>query len=163
MPQESPKQLTPTVLPLFMPSDRTNDYVPPKSWLRRNWLWFLPVGCLSSLLLFAGTIALIAHLVFSTLKQSDPYQTALASAQASPELAAKIGSPVEASYFATGSIHLENSDGDASLAIPVSGPEGGAIIYVEATKSSGEWTYEYLSAELNDTRERIALDPSRGE
>jgi len=40
-----------------------------KNWWRRNWKWFLPVGCLGALVFFGGLIALM-YLVFGIVKSS---------------------------------------------------------------------------------------------
>jgi len=45
-----------------------------RNWWDRNWKWFVPVGCLGSLILFLGFIAAIMLLVFGMMKSSDAYK-----------------------------------------------------------------------------------------
>lgn len=140
-----------------MTQESHNSTVPQRSWFRRNWLWFLPVGCLTSIALFIGFIALIAYFVFSAIKSSEPYEVALQTATADPAVIEQLGQPIEAAFFAMGSIELKNSDGEADLSIPISGPKGKAILYVEATKQDGHWTYHKLAIEYTDTNQTQAL------
>jgi hypothetical protein len=45
-----------------------------RNWWDRNWKWFVPVGCLGSLILFLGFIAAIMLLVFGMMKSSGAYK-----------------------------------------------------------------------------------------
>ena len=128
-----------------------------KNWWGRNWKWFVPVGCLGSLVLFAGFIALLVGLVFGMMKSSGAYEDAMAEVQSHAEVQQALGTPVEAGVFVTGNISLNNSSGNADLAIPLSGPDGKATVYVVASKSAGQWTFSTLTMELKDTGERIDL------
>lgn len=140
-------------------SQSPNPNPPRKNWFRRNLLWVLPSGCLLFVLFGLGCIALFIHFVFTALKSSEPYETALAAATQNPAVIQALGEPVEAAYLITGSVNLENDNGTADLAIPISGPQASAIIYVEAEKTSGHWTYQRLAVELDETRQRIPLTP----
>lgn len=128
-----------------------------KNWWGRNWKWFVPVGCLGSLALFAGFIVLIICLVYGLMKSSDAYRDALAKAKAHPSVQKAIGAPIEEGIFTTGSINISGPSGQANLAIPISGPDGEATIYVVAAKSSGKWTFSTLIVAINDTKQRIDL------
>ncbi len=128
-----------------------------KNWWSRNWKWFVPVGCLGSLILFAGFIALMICLVFGIMKSSDAYKDALAKAKAHPSVQKTIGTPIEEGMFVTGSINLSGPSGQADLSIPISGPDGKATIYVVAAKSAGQWTFSTLIVEIKDTKQRIDL------
>src|SRR5438477_12899894 len=71
---------------------------PSNSWWKRNWKWFVPIGCLTGCLtiivlavIFAGTIALI---VFGAIKSTDVYKEALARAKANPAVIESLGSPI---------------------------------------------------------------------
>jgi hypothetical protein len=127
------------------------------NWWQRNWKWFVPVGCLSALLLFAGGIALLVTFVFGMMKSSDVYGQAVARAKANPELIATLGSPIVEGYFTSGSIQQSGASGSAELSIPLTGPKGKATIYVEARKSAGEWSFGKLQAEIESSHQRIDL------
>src|SRR5208337_3689705 len=126
-------------------------------WWSRNWKWFVPVGCFSSLLLLAGFLVLIVSLVFGVMKSSDVYKQALARAKASPAVLDALGTPIKEGYFTTGNISVSGPSGDAEIAIPLSGPKGNGTIYLEARKSTGEWSFSKLVVEIETSNKRIGL------
>jgi hypothetical protein len=126
-------------------------------WWSRNWKWFVPVGCLSVVLLFAAGIALLITFVFGMIKSSDAYGEALARAKASPAVIEALGSPIKEGYFTSGSINETGRSGDAELAIPISGPKGSGTIYLEAEESAGQWSFSTLQVEVEKSGERIDL------
>lgn len=133
---------------------------PPPSatnWWQRNWKWFVPTVAIGGIALIAGGIALILSLVFGLMKNSEPYQTALARATTSVEVRAALGTPITTGFFVTGEINLNNDDGVAKLSIPISGPEGAATIDVQATKTSGRWNYSRLLVTLADGGRKVDL------
>jgi hypothetical protein len=91
---------------------------PGKTWWGRNWKWFLPVGCLGALVLFAGFIASIMFVTFGVMKSSDAYKDAVAKARAHPAVQESIGTPIEEGLVVTGNIHVSGSSGNADLSIP---------------------------------------------
>jgi hypothetical protein len=128
-----------------------------RNWWQRNWKWFVPVGCLGALVLFAAFIMFIVTLVFGMIKSSDVYKDALATARAHPSVVKALGSPIEEGIFVMGSINMSGSSGNADLAIPISGPNGKGTIYAVASKSAGQWTFSKLVVEVKATKERIDL------
>lgn len=133
------------------------DQLQSKNWWGRNWKWFVPVGCLSSLVLLLGFFALIITIVFAMLKSSDAYTQAISKARSNPAVARSLGSPLKEGYFISGGINTTGGTGNANLAVPISGPKGKGTLYVEATKSTGEWSYSKLVVQLDQTDERINL------
>ena len=127
------------------------------NWWGRNWKWFVPVGCLGSLVLFAGFIVLIIYFVFGMMKSSDAYNIAIAKVRAHPPVQESIGTPIEEGMFITGSIDVSGNSGQASLSIPISGPYGEGTVFVEAEKSAGQWTFSTLVVEIKETKQRIDL------
>lgn len=127
------------------------------NWWQRNWKWFVPVGCLSTLLLFAGGIALLLSFVFGMMKSSDVYAQALTRAKANPAVIEALGTPIKDGYFTSGSIEETGPSGSAELSIPISGPKGSATIYLEARKSTGQWNFGKLQVELDASKQRIDL------
>jgi hypothetical protein len=128
-----------------------------RNWWGRNWKWFVPVGCLSSIVLFLGFSALIISFVFSMMKSSDAYKQALSKARINPAVAAALGSPIKEGFFTSGSINVNGGSGNADLAIPISGPKGNGTVYVEARKSAGEWSFSKLIVQIEKTNDRINL------
>jgi hypothetical protein len=115
------------------------------------------VGCLSTLLLFAGGIALLFSFVFGMMKSSDVYSQALTRAKASPAVIEALGTPITEGYFTSGSIQETGPSGSAELSIPISGPKGAATIYLEARESAGQWSFSKLVVEIATPNQRIDL------
>jgi len=126
-------------------------------WWSRNWKWFVPVIGIGGLTLIAGFIALIASLVFGLMKGSEPYETALAQANASAEVREVLGTPITAGFFVTGEINLENAGGKAKLSFPLSGPLGSSTIDVRATKHAGRWHYTRMVVTIAGSGQEIDL------
>ena len=118
-------------------------------------------GSLKLLLLVAiGAAAIIcvaAGSVFIALSNSDATQTALERANASPTLTNRIGTPVQRGWIVTGSIKVRGSSGNVDVAVPVSGPKGGATVYARGRKEAGLWIYDLIEAAPDDGSERIDL------
>jgi hypothetical protein len=127
------------------------------SWWSRNWKWFVPVGCLSAIVLVVAFVAVIVVFVFSIMKSSDVYKEALAAATTNEIVIEALGTPIEPGLVISGNINVSGSSGDADIAIPISGPLGEATIYAVAAKSAGEWEYSMLVVQLEETGEQIDL------
>ena len=91
------------------------------------------------------------------MKSSDAYKEALAKAEANPVVQKAIGMPIEEGMFTTGNININGPSGKADLAIPISGPDGEATIYVVAVMTAGKWTFSTLVVEIKETEQRIDL------
>lgn len=128
-----------------------------KNWWGRNWKWFVPVGCLSVLVLVAGFLALIVSIVFGVIRSSDVYQEALHRARQSPSVQAELGSPVEAGFLVMGEIKTQNTTGTARIEIPISGPKGSGTITAHAEKSANRWRYSLLEVGFKDSDRRVDL------
>jgi hypothetical protein len=109
------------------------------------------------ILLIIGGAAGIIGAVFGSIKSSDVYQGALTTAMEDPEIIDALGEPVKAGLIPSGSISVENSSGEASLSIPISGPKGKGTLYVEAAKSAGSWEYTMLEVAVDGQPGRINL------
>ena len=100
---------------------------PPRS--GRRWLWWIPAGCLVLLLLVAAGAAGLVWLIGAALGEAEAYQEPLRRAQASAEVRALLGEPVEAGWLPQGRIEFSNQDGgEARLSIPLHGPRGEAVL-----------------------------------
>jgi hypothetical protein len=126
-------------------------------WWQRNWKWFVPVLGALLLTLFAGALLAFMSLVFGMMKSSDVYRHSLQQAQRSGTVVAALGDPVEGGWFMMGNLNVNGPSGEANLQIPISGPKGEGDIYVEATKSAGQWNYETLLVRVDGAKESIDL------
>lgn len=111
----------------------------------RRWLWWaIPSGCAVLLLLAAGGLFGLLYLVNSALGEAEAYTQPLSRAQASAEVRALLGEPIEPGWLPQGQIQLSNDEGEARLSIPISGPRGEAVIEVRADKIDGRWRYQRM-------------------
>src|SRR5260370_14691011 len=68
---------------------------PPRgNWWQRNWTWFVPTGCLTFIALGVLFVVCIVFFVFSVLKSSDAYKTALARAKTDQPIVAALRTPI---------------------------------------------------------------------
>jgi hypothetical protein len=130
---------------------------PIPNWWKRNWKWFVPLGCFTVGLLFLVFIGSILIIVFSAMKSTDVYKEALARAKADPAVIEALGSPIKDGFLMSGNTNVNGASGESNLAIPISGPKGKGTIYVSARKSLGEWNYSGLVVEIRQTHQRIDL------
>lgn len=130
--------------------------VPPPNWWNRNWKWFVPVLVVTGMALFAAFLLAIFSFVFGMMTSSEPYQTGLLRARADAAVVAALGEPITPGYFVQGSINNSGASGEANLAVPLEGPRGKASLYIEATRSAGDWHYRTLLVKI-DGLQRIDL------
>jgi len=128
----------------------------PKNWFDRNWKWFVPALIIFCLLIFGGFIAAILFGTMHMFDSSEPYKTAVERAMKNPEVQAKLGTPITVGRFTSGSINLNGPSGNASIEIPLRGPKGRGVVYIEAKKRAGKWAYETLEFAADDG-DRIPL------
>ena len=127
------------------------------NWWKRNWKWFVPVGCFALMLLFLAFVGSILVIVFSAMKSTDVYKDALGRAKMNPAVIDALGSPIKEGFFMSGNTNVNGASGESNLAIPISGPKGKGTIYVSAQKSLGQWNYSGLTVEIGQTHQRIDL------
>lgn len=130
---------------------------PRPNWWKRNWKWFVPLGCFSMLVLFVAFVVSAALIVFSAMKSTDVYKDAMARAKAHPSVIQVLGSPIKEGFLVSGNTNVNGASGEANLSIPISGPKGKGTIYVAANKSLGQWNYSGLVVEVAMTHQRIDL------
>ena len=128
-----------------------------KGWFGRNWKWFVPVGCLSMVLMAVAVVAAGIYFVFGAIKSSDVYQQALAKTRSNPAVVRELGEPIEAGWRISGSINVSNDSGNADVRIPVSGPKKSGAVYATAIKKQGKWDFSTLEVEIEGDTKRINL------
>jgi cytochrome oxidase complex assembly protein 1 len=130
---------------------------PKTNWWKRNWKWFVPLGCFSIAILFVAFVASIVLIVPSAVKSTDVCKDALTRAKAHPAVIEALGSPVTEGFLVSGKTNVNGASGEANLSIPVCGPKAKGILYVAAMKSLGRWNYSGLVLEIAKTHQRINL------
>ena len=140
-----------------MDQSLTQPAIRKPNWWKRNWKWFVPLGCVTMALLFLAFVGSILLIVFSAMKATDVYKEALARAKADPAVIEALGSPIKDGFLMSGNTNVDGASGESNLAIPISGPKGKGTIYVSANKSLGQWNYSGLVVEIGQTHQRIDL------
>lgn len=133
----------------------------PRGWWSRHWKWVVPLLGALLLALFAGVVLLFMSALFGMIKSSDAYQQALQKARANPAVVQALGEPIEEGWFTMGNISVNGPSGEANLQIPISGPKGEGDIYLEATKSAGQWNYSTLLVRVDGSDRSIDLMPAQ--
>jgi hypothetical protein len=133
-----------------------------KNWFQRNWKWFVPVGCLTLLALFAAFILVVVVGAFGVIKSSDVVKDGLRRAQENPDVILALGEPVEDRWWISGAINTSGPTGEADVALPLKGPQGKGTLYIVASKEAGEWSYQRLEVEVDGLPERIDLLAEEG-
>ena len=130
---------------------------PKPNWWKRNWKWFVPLGCFSIAVLLVVFVGSVVMIVFSAVKSTDVYKDALARAKEHPAVIEALGSPVTEGFLVSGNTNVNGASGETNLSIPIAGPKGKATIYVAAKKSLGQWNYSGLVVKIAKTHQRIDL------
>jgi hypothetical protein len=117
------------------------------------------VGCGCGVLVLVVCLSLGGcFLVFTkSLKSAAPYTDSLAAVQSNPATIEALGEPIEPGIMPTGTISLNNDDGEVDYSIGVSGPDGEGTIKVKGTKTNGVWTYEIWELRVDGQPEPIPL------
>ena len=96
------------------------------------------------------------------MRSSGAYELALDKASQSPCVTNALGTPLKPGWFISGSVNVHNSDGDADLSIPITGPAGKATIHAVASKAAGIWQINSLDMEDKDGRIQLIPAPASG-
>ncbi|HJQ40486.1 MAG TPA: cytochrome c oxidase assembly factor Coa1 family protein [Thermoanaerobaculia bacterium] len=107
------------------------------------WVW-VGIGCGVAFVGLIAFIVFIVTVVFGAMRSSEPYKEAMRRATTDPRVIAALDAPVEASFFSSGNIQVQNNEGTAKLDIPIHGPKASATLHVEATKMRGRWYYNQM-------------------
>ena len=128
-----------------------------KSWIERNPLWKIPLGCITLLLLMAVFGIFVITIVMASFRNSDVYMRAVTMAKANSQVREEMGEPIETAWFVSGQLHINGSTGHADLSIPISGPRGKGNVRAVANKRGGIWTFTWLQVSLEGHSDAIDL------
>ena len=93
---------------------------PSPNWWKRNWKWFVPLGCLTVALMFLLFVGSILVIVFSAMKSTDVYREALARAKSDPVVIEALCSPIKNGFLFSGNTNVNGASGESNLSIPIS-------------------------------------------
>jgi len=125
-----------------------------KGWWERNWKWAVPTFVLVTIGVFVWALV---GFVMGAFRSSYVYQEALARARAHPAVVEQLGTPIEPGRFVSGNLSVSGANGEADLAIPLSGPKGRGTLYARAMKPAGEWRFSMLLFAPENRQQRIDL------
>jgi len=132
---------------------------PKKGWFGRNWLWFVPTIILLPILVCGGCFGGLFVFGINQIKGSEPYQDALARAQADATVIERLGEPVEdATFIPQWNVSGDGTgtSGNSSGYIVLKGPKDTANARVNARMTDGNWEIIELEVTFSDG-ERIDL------
>jgi hypothetical protein len=138
--------------PATPPSPAPPAATPPhrRNWWSRNWVWFVPAGCLTMLVCLALVVCAFVLVVVSAVKSSDFYRTGVARAKSDARVQAALGSDLHDGMFLPGDTHMNGFSREYELRIPISGSKGKGTIYLVVAKSARQWQIDNLSVKTND-------------
>lgn len=119
--------------------------VPPPQQKSGGCLKWGLIGCGAVIVLGGAFIAVMVLVVFGAIKSTDAYRGARARVENDPRVIEALGSPVEAGWWMSGNVHVENRRGFADFSFPVHGPKGSATVHAVATKENDRWNYSELT------------------
>lgn len=119
--------------------EEPQESVKPAKPLWSRWWFLLGLAGLFVCVCPGGCIAGILGIVFGALKSSQPYAVALQQAQTNPQVIQRLGQPIVNGWWVTGNISVRNSEGNADITYPISGPKGTATIHTQAARFGGKW------------------------
>lgn len=128
-----------------------------KGWLGRNWLWFVPLGCLTPIAVCAGIFGLTIFGVVASLKTSEAYTTSLAKAQTSAEVKEALGDNIQPGSSISGNFNSKNNTADAEVSYDISGTKGEGKMRCKGKKMGGEWTFSIMEVTVNESDKVINL------
>jgi hypothetical protein len=128
-----------------------------KTWLDRNPLWKIPLGCFTLFVLIAAFAIILVTVITSSFRHSDVYKQAIAQAATNPQVRERIGEPIKPDWLISGEINVSGSSGKANLVIPISGPRGRGSIHAVAQKGGGIWRFTYLQVDVVNQSASIGL------
>ena len=128
-----------------------------------NFRWRRQGGCIGGgcgCLLFVGIWVLVLGIfafVLNIVKESEPYQGAVAQVRNNEQAIEALGEPIEPGWWVAGSSETSGSSGFADFYFPVSGSKNSGTLYVLAVKSVGLWEFQRIELEVDGQSSRIPL------
>jgi len=132
---------------------------PKKNWFQRNWLWLIPSGCLVLIIVFVLFIGGIVYGAFSMVKESVPYEEAIAKMNQNELVIEALGTPVETSTLFEGNFSFTNGKSNIDVIVPVSGTKSKGMLFIVGHKSDEDedWDYKKLEVVLSAEKDTINL------
>ncbi len=108
--------------------------------------------------LLIGTVVEIAFYISRSTERSAAAHSALARMNANASAVQLLGKPITIQGSVKGDVrHDETGWKEAKLTIPVSGPNGRAIVYLVGGKGAGEWVFSTFQVDIESQHKKIDL------
>ena len=105
---------------------------------------------------FVAFFIALFFIISATFKSSEAYQLALLKVESNEQAIQLLGKPVSTG-MPMGEITVNGPSGSASISFSIAGPKGRGVLYVQATKSLGQWNLDQLILEQDGTGRRLDL------
>jgi hypothetical protein len=129
------------------------------AWIEIHQRWVIAgVVLLLFGLLSAAGIGLVS-VVHGAMRSTDIYKMSWDRVAADERVAGALAGPLGPGWSIGGDIKLQGADGSAAFQYSIAGTKTHGVVYVKATKTAGEWTFQDLHVVLADGR-KIILEPS---
>jgi hypothetical protein len=128
-----------------------------QNWIDEHWKLFTLILFLVASLVFTLFFGAIAIGVIHLTKSSGVYQMALQEVRSHEQAINILGLPITPGWYVTGSIHIENGDGEAILEIPVKGTQQEGVVKLDATKKDDRWSFNYLLLDVEGSDTDIVI------
>jgi hypothetical protein len=114
-----------------------------------HWKWIVGAAI--------GVTVVGAGIVFTLLNQSQLKVMAIESAKTNPGILQRLGQPIEAGWFITGTLDVTPGSGKGTLTIPVSGPSGAGKLYAAGSQLGGTWQLTSLAFVQKGSSDRLDI------
>ncbi len=114
------------------------------------------MGAIAALVLMGGIIAGIIHFATAMVKDSEAYRMGMARLDANTRAVEMLGPPITTGWV-QGKFRTTGSEGEASIAIPVTGQKARGMVFVEATMSRGLWKPDLVELHVDGLAQPIDL------
>ena len=78
-----------------LPIERGTEVADQRNWFERNWKWFVPLGCLTLLIVFLALVGTFVYFMLVAIGSSEVAEIAVRHAVDHPRVHAVLGAPVE--------------------------------------------------------------------
>ncbi|WP_125717935.1 cytochrome c oxidase assembly factor Coa1 family protein [Flavobacterium ustbae] len=136
-----------------------NELVENKNWLKKNWIWTIPV-----LLFFFGAVFVynsaegIVDTAFAYEDQS-LYQNAIKKANTNTKVLNTIGviAPIDKLAILEGNVTYSNNKNSINSSVRITGTNKKGKLDIYATKSGNKWEYKKISIRTKNPNEEILI------
>ncbi|MGN6152848.1 MAG: cytochrome c oxidase assembly factor Coa1 family protein [Lysobacteraceae bacterium] len=128
-------------------------------WWQRHWTWAVPALAITGLVLCAALGFALVATILGVMRDHEVYRTALEHARRDRSVAAALGTPIEPSWWMSAEVRTANGGGHARYDIPIAGPRGKAMLFVEARSRLGVWKFGTLAVTVDGSARPIDLLP----